>query len=507
VSSASRLRSVFVSLGVLLACVLVLLGAAYSAQRIALMNLRLAGGERLSLYTAYLNSELDKMDLLSRLVCRTPAVTDLLLAPNDRMREQVDRAIEQFSEASGAPSIYVMDRNGTVISSSDWRHAGSLVGETLAAHPYWQLALRDEAANFVALGSITGKPAYYASCPVRAEGKRVGNAIVRLATDDLTRAWRHDGGARLLIADRNGVVFLSTQEQWVLHALRPLSGAQRAEVRASRQYLDRPLPAFTMRPIWRISDDAIVAAFPDSDRSGAEAETYVLVQTQTLPDAGWTVYVLSDLHSVEHWVLVGISIAGLLLSLAVLLGFYFYRRRQHLRQLVAQSIRDPLTHLYTRLYMQDAVAGLEAWQDREPAMAVALALFDVDHFKQVNDTHGHRVGDDVLRAIGQVILDEAREGDIPVRYGGEELAVFLRVHDIQEAVSFAERVRAHVRRLRFVRPRGGLRVTVSAGVTLRAPGEALESFIERGDRRLYEAKRAGRDCVRFDGPTIEGAVK
>ncbi|MFT7371475.1 MAG: two-component system cell cycle response regulator, partial [Oleiphilaceae bacterium] len=99
------------------------------------------------------------------------------------------------------------------------------------------------------------------------------------------------------------------------------------------------------------------------------------------------------------------------------------------RAIYESAIRDPLTGLYTRLYMEDGVESMLNSHNRHNINATSLVMFDVDHFKRVNDTYGHDVGDNALKAIADIILQQIRGTDLPVRYGGEEFLVFLPAND------------------------------------------------------------------------------
>jgi len=159
------------------------------------------------------------------------------------------------------------------------------------------------------------------------------------------------------------------------------------------------------------------------------------------------------------------------------------------------SIRDPLTGLYTRYYMQDIVSRMLAVNDRDANAQVGLVMADIDHFKKVNDTYGHNQGDVVLKRVATALMETVRAGDVPVRFGGEEFAIFITGESVKAAVQAAERLRQHVANLVFEAPIVGQQVTASFGVAIRKPGETLINFIARADMALYEAKETGRNKV------------
>jgi two-component system, cell cycle response regulator len=163
----------------------------------------------------------------------------------------------------------------------------------------------------------------------------------------------------------------------------------------------------------------------------------------------------------------------------------------------SEADRDALTGLYTRRVFNTALAELTAVPRSGP---VALLMIDLDHFKRVNDTHGHQVGDEVLREVAGAILSVVREGsDVAARYGGEEMAVIAAGLDLAVASELAERIRARVAQARVLAGGAVVSVTVSVGVAALGPTDHREdparSLVEEADRRLYEAKGAGRNTV------------
>jgi diguanylate cyclase (GGDEF)-like protein len=128
---------------------------------------------------------------------------------------------------------------------------------------------------------------------------------------------------------------------------------------------------------------------------------------------------------------------------------------------------------------------------------VSLVLFDIDHFKSVNDSYGHLGGDRVLMSIARALKDNVRESDMPCRYGGDEFLVLLAGMDGRAAAVMAERMRTSISATPVSHGDTQIAVTVSIGVTSAIPDESanLEALIERADRALYAAKQAGRDRV------------
>lgn len=158
---------------------------------------------------------------------------------------------------------------------------------------------------------------------------------------------------------------------------------------------------------------------------------------------------------------------------------------------------DPLTGLANRRQLDDALR--EALAGHRPT---CLVMLDIDHFKAVNDTHGHPAGDQVLRQLAEILAELAGPGTLAARFGGEEFAIILPLGAVREAVAVAERIRARISQSPVpVRPTGQrLSVTASLGVALASPGELPAQLIERADAALYEAKRGGRNRVCSDPP-------
>jgi diguanylate cyclase (GGDEF)-like protein len=172
------------------------------------------------------------------------------------------------------------------------------------------------------------------------------------------------------------------------------------------------------------------------------------------------------------------------------------------RRLELLSITDGLTKLHNHRHFQDELhrAFEESQRYQRP---LSLAMIDIDFFKKVNDTYGHAVGDEVLKAVANRYRESVRSTDLVARYGGEEFAVMMPETELPDACVFAEKIRMLIENMTVQTQAGEVRVTVSVGVAsvpLSHIHNAKELIIA-ADRALYRAKKSGRNQVQAEKPT------
>jgi diguanylate cyclase len=170
--------------------------------------------------------------------------------------------------------------------------------------------------------------------------------------------------------------------------------------------------------------------------------------------------------------------------------------KEQLQRERKRAVTDPLTGLNNRfaLFEQLGAAIGETAGGQPPS----LIMLDIDHFKQINDSHGHLIGDRVVRFVAQVLQQNIKGRDIAARFGGDELAILLPATGPRGAEALAQAICRAVGDAQLVRsddktPLG--RITLSAGVACYRPGEALMALVDRADQALYRAKKAGRNRV------------
>lgn len=164
--------------------------------------------------------------------------------------------------------------------------------------------------------------------------------------------------------------------------------------------------------------------------------------------------------------------------------------------LQSMATTDMLTGLINRRYFDRRLIE-EIARARRHNSNLTLAMFDIDHFKRVNDTYGHTVGDKILKELGKIVLNNTRESDVSARYGGEEFALILPETTQIEASDLLERIRELIADYAFVKDDTPVMVTISVGIAQYHPDYNLETFIEQADACLYQAKNTGRNRVVF----------
>lgn len=176
----------------------------------------------------------------------------------------------------------------------------------------------------------------------------------------------------------------------------------------------------------------------------------------------------------------------------------FQRRMYH------SSMRDQLTRTYSRAYLLEQMRTEMSFADRNDTN-VSLIMFDLDDFKEINDEHGHVVGDRVLERLADLVRTQVREEDLLARYGGEEFAILVRQVVLDRVVDIAERIRETVAAETFEIEDHEINVTLSAGVAEFAPESMPRptEWIRAADEAMYRAKAAGRNCVKTQDPPSE----
>lgn len=322
------------SLALLLLAVLGGAAVAYAAWRLSL-DLALAqtqgDAQRHLRFVAHeLTGALDKYEAVPQVLARHPALAGLLAEPASKARiAEVDTLLEEVARDAAAAAIFLIDARGQTLASSNWRDAQTFVGQNYAYRPYFRDAMAGGSGHFYARGSTTGTPGYFIAH--RLGGAARGVVVLKVTLDEMEANWARSAGD-LMLADARGVVFLASRPEWKYRTLQPLSPAARAELRATQQYGNLPLPPLSRGP-------SAVSTGQRVERIGtASATLRALVTEQTVDGRGWTLLSFTEIRGAEQ-IAAGRAWAAALgwVSVLLTLAYLQLRRRRTRERLAAQG--------------------------------------------------------------------------------------------------------------------------------------------------------------------------
>lgn len=216
------------------------------------------------------------------------------------------------------------------------------------------------------------------------------------------------------------------------------------------------------------------------------------------------IHVSQGLHDVS-WVHSAFYLAVFVIFYAMGIGFMLMARERLVHDLARRATTDALTGAYNR-YAFEPIAETALAQIDRRHLPVSLLMIDLDHFKTVNDRHGHLIGDEVLRTVTQLIRRELRAGDVLARYGGEELSLLLPDTDAAAARQIGERLRFLVETTVMPGRRDPVRLTASFGLATAERSLSLHDLIHAADVALYQAKANGRNQLCERPVTVESTT-
>jgi diguanylate cyclase (GGDEF)-like protein len=429
---------------------------------------------KLDLLATSLGGETAPADAVVRLFAGSPQVR-AFMSNTSELKSSVGTAVKDTLglavASSGARRGYLFDKSGALLISVERQ-----LGYAKPANAERSIALAQSLSgrvahhfNFDAERQATD---YFVSYPIDGvEGEAAGTAVLdkSLALQAKIRAFNT---AYFLIDPKNEVA-LTNKPEW--------------------------LEAVQQLPLGRSE-----ASAPNSGAWASVDGNPVYVAHRVLDESGWKLLVVSPVEGIFASRVLGIALT-LLATIMVLIYVIARERAVHdhvqmdrrleleelARDLDFKATTDPLTGLSNRLKFDQALSA-EIRRARRFDVALSLVIYDVDHFKQINDAYGHQTGDQVLIKLSGFVAKRMRETDLLARWGGEEFVILLPLSDAAMAERFAEILREAIATLAFDH---GKPVTCSFGVAQLAAGESAERLVARADKALYRAKLNGRNRV------------
>jgi len=387
--------------------------------------------------------------------------------------------------------IYLMDTAGNTLAASNWRDPDSFIGKNYSIRPYFQQAIAGQTGRYIAEGITSHRVDYYLSRPVMIDGAVRGVVVVKIslaAVQKMAEQLWHRAQELLLVADSHGVVVLSPIAELMFRSMRPLAPTDQVGIESTRQYGSEIKPV-RREVVEKLGERILRVEYDEIPGQGFLEKEYYL------PELDLKIYLHVAASSYGAQVAQFTGMFSLAALLVFVVAIIIYQRGAYGTRLFEAAIRDPLTGLHSRLYMDDwGVAAIHS-HDRDQSAGIGLVMLDLDNFKHINDTYGHLAGDEVLKKVGTIVSNAIRPDDLAVRFGGEEIAIFVRCPDQAVAVALAERICSRIEQSGFDSKLGRMLITVSGGVAYRAPGESLDALFGRADEKLYEAKAQGRNRI------------
>lgn len=308
------------------------------SQRMGLAELQATGRHRLDLYATSLEREIGKYAFFPATLGLERSVLDLLGRTKDaRLVAHVNRYLEQLNDRAGTLAIYVMDNQGNVLASSNWRRSDSYIGEDLSFRPYFREAMETGNGRFFGIGTTRSEPGYYLSSALAAEGKILGVAIVKVSLEQLEKSWS-TVEAPVFVADENGVLILSSVPDWKFTTLRPIDEAARRAFDRTQQYNRRALQQLDVQEIANLDRGArLVRVARDKQEmiSLFPVAGQFLSQSQPLAGTPWYLTAFSNLEQVDAMSASRAAIAGVTGILLFILAQMVNERRRHLKDRLA----------------------------------------------------------------------------------------------------------------------------------------------------------------------------
>jgi len=399
--------------------------------------------------------------------------------------------------------IWLMNAAGDCVAASNFGDATSFVGTNYADRSYFRSTRDGKRGRQYAMGRVTNVPGLFFSAPVATGGRFLGTVAIKI---DLPRLAPWLSHPHAYVTDEYGVIVLAADPALEMHAV-PGAVVNKlpVEQRLAR-YKRESFPTLAL------------AAGGSSEgllRVAGSTHPHVHASSER-PQNGVAVHILAPVRGIEEMrgdalaLLLSLSFSGIMV-IALALGVRAYLlRASHYRQVMEAKNAslnrlnehldhlariDPLTECSNRLHFQSCLDTELARSCRYGHVA-SLIVVDIDHFKDVNDKHGHTGGDEALRHFVAVARRELRGEDVLGRLGGEEFGILLPETGVMNANAVAERIRRAVEAAPARFGDALIPISASFGVACwKSAAESPDALLQRGDTALYQAKAAGRNRV------------
>lgn len=273
-----------------------------------------------------LQSTLERFEPLPKLIAERPILVDLLKSPkNQGIAPFVNEQLRLSAMTLGVSDVYLMDVTGNTIAASSYRKELSFIGQNFNYRPYFQQAVEGGLGQFFALGTTSGERGYFFASPVLDNTRILGVLAIKFRVDEFETAWR-EGESDIIVADLDGVVFMSSRADWHFRTLAPLDETALKRIETTRRY-----PLDSLAPL----NANVQPLIETADRVTVGPSESFLRNSAMMPTVGWSVQLLTPIQPIRDQALLLVSLGAASLLLAILTVFLIYQRAARARELVA----------------------------------------------------------------------------------------------------------------------------------------------------------------------------
>ncbi|WP_343598700.1 ATP-binding protein [Pseudomonas sp.] len=368
--SFRALRLGLITLLIVLGTVLSAGWAMHQAKRQAMEDDALRASQQLVLYANALHTLIDRYRALPAVLALDPELIEALRGPvSEPVQHALNLKLERINGAANSSTLELLDRTGLAVAASNWRLPTTYVGSNYGFRPYFKQTRSQGSGRFYAVGVTSGVPGYFLSSAVSDEqGRFLGAMVVKLEFPELEREWRQ-GSDILLVSDARGITFIANQDGWRYRELKPLSGADRAELGETRQYDKQPLVPLQHQVLTRFASNSYLSRV-----QGPDGPAEYLWESLPLEGEDWTLHLLRkpQVEAAARNAALGAAAVWLSLVFAVLFvsqRLRLARMRQRSREELKRQVEERTRELRTAQEGLVQSAKLAALGQMSAAMA------------------------------------------------------------------------------------------------------------------------------------------
>lgn len=307
----------------------------YMSWKIGIEHLAEKNQQQIQQFISHLKSKLERFQSLPQLIAKNPQLIEALQQKHSSARiDLINHFLADVNATIGASDTYLMDATGLTIAASNWEDSRPFVGKNFSFRPYFNDAMEGKMGRYFALGTTSGKRGYYFSYPVIYAAEVIGVVAVKMNLSNIEQFWSNRA-TQFAVLDTMGIIFISTQQDWLYHSINPLSKQQRDQVLRSQRYSNHSISTLAFKNTSVI--DQSMQLFVIGKRNKPSKE--YLVQKQFMPLAKWSVMILASTDEVkirQKYALLFLFLFYSIAVLAIYLTWQKIKRRQEKEQLQHQ---------------------------------------------------------------------------------------------------------------------------------------------------------------------------